>query len=145
MQARFTSGVFGIITDDKERVLLCRRTDIDFWNLPGGKLESGETPWSGVIREVLEETGLQVAVTKLSGIYSKAPNDEIVFVFACRVKGGSLQINTEARAVEYFPREALPEKTLPNHVSRINDFFANSDQVTMKVQRVMRLGLAKNI
>jgi 8-oxo-dGTP diphosphatase len=99
MRARFTIGVFGIITDAANKVLLCRRTDVDFWNLPGGGLEAGETPWAGVVREVFEETGLRVTVTKLAGIYSKSPNNEIVFVFGCRPKSGSLHTNLEARSL----------------------------------------------
>ena len=41
----FTIGVFGIIIDDKDRVLLCHRRDFDLWNLPGGGVETGESPW----------------------------------------------------------------------------------------------------
>ena len=52
----FTIGVFAIIFDDKNRILFCHRRDHDLWNLPGGRLEKGEAPWKGVIREVKEET-----------------------------------------------------------------------------------------
>ena len=56
MKSTFTIGVFGIIRDEQNRVLLCLRNDYDLWNLPGGTLEQGESPWQGVIREVKEET-----------------------------------------------------------------------------------------
>ena len=52
----FTIGVFGIITDERDRVLLCHRRDFDLWNLPGGRVEAGESPWSALVREVEEET-----------------------------------------------------------------------------------------
>jgi ADP-ribose pyrophosphatase YjhB (NUDIX family) len=50
---------FATIFDDKRRVLLCRRRDIDAWNLPGGGVEAGETPWHAAVREVREEVGLE--------------------------------------------------------------------------------------
>ncbi|MFA5994556.1 MAG: NUDIX domain-containing protein, partial [Parcubacteria group bacterium] len=71
MKQAFTIGVFGIIRDEKNRVLLVLRQDYDLWNLPGGGLEKGESPWQGVVREVKEETGLDVEVVRLAGIYSK--------------------------------------------------------------------------
>jgi len=37
-QAQFTIGVFGIIFDERDRILLVHRTDYDLWNLPGGRL-----------------------------------------------------------------------------------------------------------
>lgn len=52
----FNIGVFAIVKDEKDRVLLCLRNDYNVWNLPGGGLEAGEAPWQGVIREVKEET-----------------------------------------------------------------------------------------
>lgn len=58
----FKIGVFGIIIDEQNRVLLCHRRDYDLWNLPGGGLEKNEAPWEGVVREVKEETGLRVKV-----------------------------------------------------------------------------------
>ena len=52
--AKFTIGVFGIILDEQSKILLVHRTDYDLWNLPGGRLESGESPWEGVVREIKE-------------------------------------------------------------------------------------------
>ncbi len=59
-QTLFTLGAFAIIFDNHQRVLLSHRRDMDAWNLPGGGVESGETPVEAVIREVTEETGLEV-------------------------------------------------------------------------------------
>ena len=62
-------GAFAIICDEKRRVLLCHRRDIDAWNLPGGRVEEGEAPWDAAIRETREEVGLEVEVTRLTGLY----------------------------------------------------------------------------
>ena len=67
----FTIGAFGIITDEKDRVLLCHRRAFDLWNLPGGRVEVGESPWSALVREIEEETCLKVVPVHLSGVYSK--------------------------------------------------------------------------
>ena len=55
MKSQFTIGIFGIIFDEQKRVLLCHRRDYDLWNLSGGGLESGESPWEGLKREVRED------------------------------------------------------------------------------------------
>ena len=52
------------------QVLLVRRIDDGNWELPGGRIEVGETVREAVIREVAEESGITVALTTLSGIYS---------------------------------------------------------------------------
>ena len=50
----FTIGVFGIMTDNEGRVLFCHRRDYDLWNLPGGGVEAGESPWEALVREIKE-------------------------------------------------------------------------------------------
>ena len=60
----------GFIRNDSGRILLQRRADIDFWSMPGGNVEIGESLEQGVAREVYEETGLEVRVERLIGVYS---------------------------------------------------------------------------
>jgi len=135
MKPQFTIGVFGIIKDDKDRVLLCLRNDYNFRNLPGGGLEKWETPWEGVIREVKEETGLNVEVTSLTGVYSKPEIDEIVFSFECKVIGWEITLNDEAKDIQYFAFQEIPKNTPPKHIERIKDFLENIKKMPiMKVQ-----------
>lgn len=132
----FTIGVFGIIKDQQNRVLLVLRTDKDWWNLPGGGLESGETPWEGVVREVKEETGLNVKVERLIGVYSKPLRNDLVFSFACQVLSGELTLNDEAADLRYFSLNELPENLYYNHRERIKDYFNNDNQnILMKSQK----------
>lgn len=74
-------GVFATILDERGYVLLCHRRDHNFWCQPGGGRESGETPCQGVVREVREETGLDVEVERLIGVYCWPSGDEIIFSF----------------------------------------------------------------
>lgn len=55
-----TIGAFCIIENSPGNFLLCHRTDKDLWNLTGGRVEETESPWAAAVREVKEETGLDV-------------------------------------------------------------------------------------
>src|SRR5438105_11293805 len=98
----FRIGVFALIFNNQKQILLGHRRDIDWWNLPGGGMEAGETVEEAVGREVREETGLEVEVEQLVGVYSKPQKHEIVLAFRCRVIGGILQATEEIRESRYF-------------------------------------------
>jgi 8-oxo-dGTP diphosphatase len=126
-------GVFATVVDDAGHVLLGRRRDGDFWGQPGGAWESGETPWDGAIREVREETGLEVAVERLAGVYSWPATDELIFSFVCRVVGGALATSDETSAVRFFPPDALPANTFIEHAGRIRDALAPAPAPYLRV------------
>ena len=129
---KFTIGAFAVIFDKEKRVLLCRRRDYDLWNLPGGTVEHGECPWSAVIREVKEETGFDVEIEKLQGIYVK--EKDMVFSFLAKIIGGDLSLNDEADKIEYFAFDKLPKNTANKQVQRIKDSLEKPNDLTMKYQ-----------
>jgi ADP-ribose pyrophosphatase YjhB (NUDIX family) len=63
-------AVFAAVRNADGAVLLVRRIDDGFWELPGGRVEVGETVGESVIREVAEESGVAITPTTLSGVYS---------------------------------------------------------------------------
>ena len=132
MNNLFTLGAFAMLFDDKGRVLLSHRKDYDLWNLPGGGVKVGELPIEAVIRETKEETGLEISIEKLIGVYGKTNSNDLVFTFLCDVIGGKLQATNEADAHEYFVVNQLPINTIPKQVERIND------AVSLKVHPVFR-------
>ncbi len=115
-------GAFAIIFDEQGGVLLCHRRDMDAWNLPGGRIEQGELPTEAVIREVKEETGLEIEIERLLGVYGKTDKPtELVFSFLCRVTGGELMLTDESDDTRSFTIDNLPANTLPRQVERIHD------------------------
>lgn len=133
-QSRFLLGVVGIIRDDAGRVLLLHRTDFELWNLPGGGVEEGESPWEAVVREIREETRLESEVDRLVGLYFKPDRDELVCAFECRVVGGEAGPTDEARDLRFFDPDELPENLSPRQVERIHDAVAGHPAPVMKVQ-----------
>lgn len=133
-KVQFVVAAFGMIFDEQGRILLVHRTDYDLWNLPGGALENAESPVDGAKREVKEETGLDVEILKLIGVYTKPEGGEIVFSFTCRVIGGKITVNDEADKIEYFEISKIPKNTVPKQVDRIRDVLLNLSEVIFKTQ-----------
>lgn len=113
------SGTAAFIRDEQGRVLLQRRTDNHLWGLPGGGQNLGESVTQAMIREVHEETGLQVEPVRLIGVYSDPafgktyPNGDqvqaVVASFEARITGGALSPQSpETLDLAYFPPDALP-------------------------------------
>ena len=130
----FKLAAFGIITDKQNRILQCHRRDYDLWNLPGGTVETNESPWDTVVREIKEETGFDTSVQTLAGVYSKPEKNEIVFSFECKIISGIITLNEEARDIQYFSLHDIPRNTSPNQVERIKDLFEQGNEVIMKIQ-----------
>ncbi len=114
----------GCIFNQKGEVLLQRRGDSNKWGFPGGAIELGETPEMAVIREVKEETGLEVEVTELLGIYTDcdmeyASGDKaqsICIAYRLKVITGELYCdNRETLELKYFPLDEMPELFCKQH------------------------------
>lgn len=117
----WTVGAFTVVRDDDGGVLWVKRRDYDVWNLPGGRSERGEAPWETAVREMKEETGLDVQLTDLTGVYVKPQNNELILTFTASVTGGRLTPNEEAAAFAYFRPEEEPANTMPKQVARVAD------------------------
>ena len=82
-----------IIKDGK--ILLQQREDFETWALPGGAIEAGETPAQAAVREAREETGLNVEITQLVGLYTKPYWNSTVALFAATVIDGEFSYGSK--------------------------------------------------
>ncbi|MBO19243.1 MAG: DNA mismatch repair protein MutT [Chloroflexi bacterium] len=104
------------IVPRKGKVLMIRRgTDVGYglWGLPGGYVDRGEVVEGAAAREVWEETGLEVEVGELLGLYSESGNPVMVAAYTARETGGTLKAGPEALEVGYFSVDQLPELAFP--------------------------------
>jgi 8-oxo-dGTP diphosphatase len=122
-------GAYTVIFDGERRVLLCHRRDFDAWNLPGGGVEPGESPWDAAIRETREEVCVDVEIVRLTGVYWKPQRQDLVFNFEGRMVGGTPATSDEADEVGWFSIDALPANTAPLQVERIRDALAGGPAV----------------
>lgn len=132
--AQFRVAVSALIFDG-ERILLALRRDIQWWNLPGGGMEIGETVDEALCREVREETGLEIGVGQLVGVYSKPQKQEVVLTFRCNVKNGTPIATEESLECQYFDLTDLPANILPKHRQRIEDALLNQPTALLRAQR----------
>jgi ADP-ribose pyrophosphatase YjhB (NUDIX family) len=127
--------------DDHGRLLLIRRKDNDLWAMPGGFVDLGEQIADAVRREVREETGLTIEVTRLVGVYSH-PRDSlyihlgpefqvVVLLFRGRILSGEFEENPETHGFEFFDPRALP-KIVATHQQRIQDLLADAPEVFIR-------------
>lgn len=132
--ARFRIAVSALIFSEG-KILLALRRDIDWWNLPGGGMEVGETVDEALRREVYEETRLEVEVAQLVGVYSKPQKQEVVLTFRCHIHAGVPTATEEMRECRYFDPTHLPPNTLPKHRQRIEDALLNQPGAIVRTQR----------
>ncbi|TDC66348.1 NUDIX hydrolase [Streptomyces hainanensis] len=112
-----------VVTDDQGRILLQRRRDNDLWALPGGGMELTESLPGAAVREVKEETGLDVEITGLVGTYTD-PRHIIAYTdgevrrqfnvcFTARINGGQLAMSNESTDIRFVEPRGLSD--LPMH------------------------------
>ena len=108
----------GALIFNRDKILLVERGKEPlrgYWSLPGGVLEVGETLAQGVVREVREETGLEVKPLKVLEIFERIMRDAqgeleyhyVLVDYICRVTGGSLRAADDASRAAWIPRRLL--------------------------------------
>ena len=122
-------GVCVVIIDDQGQLVLTKRADLPVWCLPGGAVEPDETLVETGLREVREETGLVVEITRLVGLYSR-PNwfdgDHTVVFAAHPVRGELRADGKETLVTGWFDPASPPQPLLAWHYDHIADAFGQS-------------------
>jgi len=104
------------IVERQGKVLMIRRgiqPGMGLWSIPGGYVDRGEVVEEAAAREVTEETGLEVKVERLVGLFSELGQPVIVASFAARETGGRLEAGPETLDVGFFPLDGLPPLAFP--------------------------------
>lgn len=124
------------LLDEQRRVLLIRRTDNDLWALPGGAQDFGEYVAETAVRETKEETGIDVEVTGLVGIYTN-PNHVVAYsdgearqqfsiCFRARYVGGNPTTSDESSEVAWVPHTEVARLDIhPSMRLRIEHGYEN--------------------
>jgi ADP-ribose pyrophosphatase YjhB (NUDIX family) len=123
---------------EPDRILLMRRSDNQHWGLPGGYVEPGESVRNAAQREVREETGYEIEVGRLVGVYSDPRMQVIDYGDGRRVHainlcfeavaGAQHELGTPDETLEwgFFAVGALPQPLVPIHAVRVSDAAASS-------------------
>ena len=124
---------------EPDQILLMKRSDNEHWGLPGGYVEPGESVQSAAQREVREETGYEIEVGRLVGVYSD-PRMQVIDYGGGRrvhainlcfeaVAGAQRELETPDETLElgFFAVDALPEPLVPIHAIRLSDAAARSE------------------
>lgn len=142
-QGKIRLGCSAAIFDEQGRVFLTRRADNGQWCLPSGGMESGESVTEACEREVWEETGLQVRVKRLVGVYSHSdqltvyPDGNkfqiVALHFEAEVLGGEPGLSDETTDFGYFSMEEIQSmEFLGRHRERILDTLEKHPSALIK-------------
>jgi 8-oxo-dGTP diphosphatase len=144
-------GVGGVVVDNM-RALLIRRAKpplLGEWSIPGGMLELGETLEQGVVRELAEETGLDVKVTELLEVFERIfpapPNAEgtpgdvcrpqyhfVILDYLCELRGGTLCAGSDALEFAWTREDELVKFDLTSAATRVlRKAFARARERTL--------------
>ena len=118
---RHSVSVAAAVVNQAGELLAVRRRDNGHWEPPGGVLELDETIQAGLIREVHEETGLQVEPEALSGVYKNMRRGIIALVFRCRIVGGEPRPTSEANRVAWLSPDQVRELMDEAYATRLLD------------------------
>jgi ADP-ribose pyrophosphatase YjhB (NUDIX family) len=107
-------GANGLVFNERGEILLESRKDDGSWGLPGGWVDPTDTPEESCIRELKEETGLEVEIVKLLGVCSRKAGSFGVhhssahLIYLCKVVGGELKFSFESNDVSFWDIDKVP-------------------------------------
>lgn len=103
-------SVNGILfSEDRKKILLIKRRDVPVWVLPGGGIDSGESPEEAAVREMEEETGYKVTITRKVAEYTPLNRlARFTHLFECTLISGEPTLSSEAQGIAFFPLDKLP-------------------------------------
>ncbi len=124
------SGSAGLIfTNDYKQILLVKRRDVPVWDLPCGGMNEGESPEECVIREVFEETGLNVTVKRPIAVYNNKRKGRLVYSFECEIVEGKIKLTDESKGIDYHDVQNLPKLRTLFVEQHVKDALENKKEI----------------
>lgn len=122
-----------VFDQNSDKILTIKRRDVPVWVLPGGALDPGESPEEGIIREVFEESGLNVAIKRKIACYTPINKlGTVTHFYECYIQSGSLQTGNETADLGFYPVSQLPEVFFHIHRDMIEDAAKNHAHTLVK-------------
>jgi 8-oxo-dGTP diphosphatase len=118
-------AVFVFIRDADAILLVRQNYAPQYWSLPGGVVEAGETLEQAAVREAKEETGLDIRLRRVVALYSKLEEDALAITFDAEATGGKISPSSESLECRYFPLDDLPDHVRGHFAGRVRDYLAN--------------------
>ena len=133
------TDVRALILNKKNEILLVEDPRTKTWSLPGGFADVGISPVENIIKEVQEETGLNVSVNNLIAVYDtnkSNPENSLAhyykLIYYCKKISGNLTTSIETSSVSFFDLKELPQlSTKRNTKKQINQCFENRNNKTI--------------
>lgn len=122
----FSVSAATVTLDHHHRVLLIQRADTGEWQIPGGVVEIGEQPVDAACRETLEESGVEVAPHRLTGIYTHSTRGIVAMVFLASPVSGAASPQEESKTVEWVDIEEARNRLSPVFRVRLEDALVGS-------------------
>ncbi|MCU4987947.1 NUDIX hydrolase [Bacillus cereus] len=122
----------GCVLNEHGEILLQKRGDFHAWGFPGGAMEIEESAAETAIREIKEETGYDVEINELIGVYTKYfqsyPNGDraqsILIFFSCSITGGEKKVDgDETLDLKFFPLNKMPPLFNQQHEDCLQDLI----------------------
>ena len=119
-----------LVADGDGLVMVKRGVEPQYgkWAFPSGYVDRGEVVEAAAIREVKEETGIDVALEKLIGVYSLEGHPVVLVVYSARIIGGDIAVGHDALGVRTFALSELPPLPFPHDKQILKDWLAVSNR-----------------
>ena len=123
-------SVAGLVYNDKNEILLLKSPRRG-WEYPGGMVESGEALQDALLREIKEETGVDVEIAGFIGVCKNIQKDIVNIDFSCKYIGGELTTGDESLELKWVSKdEAVELVTFPLTKKRLENMLSADDEVS---------------
>ncbi len=132
---RVKVGVGIILHDPQGRLLMEKRRDCGLWGFCGGKVEPGESVMESAVREAREETGFEIRILRMIGVYSD-PSERVVrypnngemvhlvdVILEAEVTSGTLVVSEESEELRFFALHEIPAEICPPARQPLEDYL----------------------